>query len=233
MKFLLVSLFFSIATMLASRAQDCLGISLKQGSGFEMLNYNAKDKPIGKVKYQVTSVSKENGATIVNIQAQMEDDKGKQQPPYTIKYTCTGNELIADMSGLFQSMQQSNLKNSEMKLKANQLVYPGKLSPGQKLADGTMEAEMTTNGSMTMTMVMNITNRLVDGKESITTPAGTFDAYKVTSDMNTESRIMGMPIRATMKTVSYRANNQIFDVKTETYNKSGKLMGYSVLSKVM
>jgi hypothetical protein len=233
MKSLVLSLFLVVATTLLSQAQDCLGVSLKQGSGFEMLNYNAKDKQIGKVMYQVTSVSKEGGATVVNIQAQTEDDKGKQQPPYTIKYTCTGSELIADMSGLFQSMQQSNLKNSEMKLKVNQLVYPGKLNPGQKLADGTMEAEMTTNGSMTMTMVMNVTNRLVDGKESITTPAGTFDAYKVTSDMNTESRIMGMPIRATMKTVSYRASNQIFDVKTETYNKNGKLMGYSVLSKVM
>jgi hypothetical protein len=44
---------------------------------------------------------------------------------------------------------------------------------------------------------------------------------------------MGMPIRATMKTVSYRATNQIFDIKTETYNKNGKLMGYSVLSKIL
>jgi hypothetical protein len=233
MKTLVLSLLFVLATTLSSQAQDCLGIPLKQGSGFEMTNYNAKDKPTGKMTYQVTSVSKEGGSTVVTMQAQMEDDKGKQQAPYTIKYTCTGNEIIADLSGLFQSMQQSSLKNSEMKMKTNQLTYPGKLSPGQKLTDGNMEAEMTTNGSMMVTMAMNITNRLVDGKESITTPAGTFDAYKITSDMATESRVMGMPIRATMKTVSYRATNQIFDIKTETYNKNGKLMGYSVLSKIL
>jgi hypothetical protein len=51
--------------------------------------------------------------------------------------------------------------------------------------------------------------------------------------MNTESRIMGMPIRSTMKTVSYRAGNQILDIKSETYNKGGKLMGYSILSKAL
>jgi hypothetical protein len=233
MKSFILAFFFAVATTLLSQAQDCLGITLKQGSGFEMLQYNAKDKQIGKIAYQVTSVGKEGASTVVNIRAQMEDDKGKQQPPYTIKYTCTGNELIADMSGLFQSMQQSGMKNSEMKLKANQLVYPGKMSPGQKLADGTMEVEMTTNGGMMMTMTMTMTNRLVDSRESVTTPAGTFDTVKVTSDMNTESRIMGMPIRSTMKTVSYRAGNQILDIKSETYNKGGKLMGYSILSKAL
>jgi hypothetical protein len=96
-----------------------------------------------------------------------------------------------------------------------------------------MEVEMTTNGGMMMTMTMTMTNRLVDSRESVTTPAGTFDTVKVTSDMNTESRIMGMPIRSTMKTVSYRAGNQILDIKSETYNKGGKLMGYSILSKAL
>lgn len=83
-----------------------------------------------------------------------------------------------------------------------------------------------------MTMSMAMTNRKVDGQESITTPAGTFNAYKITSDVAFDNRAMGIPIRSTMKTVSYRTNDLLFDVKSETYNKNGKLMGYTLLSKI-
>ena len=68
---------------------------------------------------------------------------------------------------------------------------------------------MITNGSTMMNMNMIMANRQVESKDPITTPAGTFDAYKITSDMNLENRVMGMPIRSTMRVVSYRADNQI------------------------
>ena len=126
--------------------------------------------------------------------AQFEDEKGNQRPPYPIHYTCTGNELVADMSGMLQGMQNGGMKDMEMKLKTNKLVYPDKLSAGQKLSDGQMEAEMSSNGNTMMNMNMTMANRQVEGKETITTPAGTFDAYKISSDVNFENRVMGIPI---------------------------------------
>ena len=224
---LLLLLFVSFSTV---RAQDCMGMTFKKGMQFEMSTFNAKDKPTGKVSYSVNDVRKEGGSTIMEMSAQFEDEKGKQRPPYMVTYTCTGNELIADLSGMMQSMQ-SNMKDMELKMKMNKLVYPGKLSVGQKLSDGQIEAEMITNGTTMSTMTLLMANRQVEGKESVTTPAGTFDTYKVTSDMNMENRVMGIPIRNTMRVVSYRADNQILDIKSENYNKNGKLMGYTLLTK--
>ncbi|GAB3950418.1 hypothetical protein GCM10028805_28410 [Spirosoma harenae] len=206
-------------------------MTFKAGSSFELSHFSAKDKLTGKVAYQVKDVRKEGGSTIIDISAQFEDEKGKQRPPYLIHYTCTGNELIADMSGMLQSMQASTMKDMEMKLKTNKLVFPGKLSVGQKLSDGQMEAEMVNSGNTMANMSMTMANRQVEGKESITTPAGTFDAYKITSDVNFENRVMGIPIRNAMKVISYRTDNQVLDIKSETYNKNGKLMGYSLLTK--
>lgn len=206
-------------------------MTFKTGMAFELSHFNGKDKPIGKVVYQVKDVHKEGVSTVMDITAQFEDEKGKQQPPYTIKYVCTGNELVADMSGMMQSMQNGGMKDMEMKLKTNKLVYPGKLSVGQKLSDGQMEADLNSKGNTMMTMNMAMTNRQVDSKESITTPAGTFDAYKISSDMSFENRVMGMPIRNTMRIISYRTDKQLFDIKSESYNKNGKLMGYSLLTK--
>ncbi len=231
MKTLIFSLLLVAGIVMNSQAQDCLGMAFKAGMAFELSHFNGKDKPIGKVVYQVKDVHKEGSSTVMDIAAQFEDEKGKQQAPYTIKYTCTGNELVADMSGMMQSMQNGGMKDMEMKLKTNKLVYPGKLSVGQKLSDGQMEADLNSKGNTMMTMNMTMTNRLVDTKESITTPAGTFDAYKISSDVSFENRVMGMPIRNTMRVVSYRTDNQLFDIKSESYNKSGKLMGYSLLTK--
>ena len=212
------------------QAQDCMGISFKTGMQFEMTTFNTKDKPTGKISYMVKDVHKEGGSTVMDMTAQFEDEKGKQRPPYTVRYTCTGDELVADLSGMMQAMQ-SNMKDMELKMKMNKLIYPAKLSVGQKLGDGQIEAELMTNGNTMSTMVMTMGNRQVDGQQSITTPAGTFDTYKVTSDMNMENRVFGLPVRSSMHVVSYRSNNQILDVKSETYNKNGKLMGYTLLTK--
>ena len=230
MKTLLVTLLFSCLSTISCLAQECLGMTFKNGMNYELSMFNAKDKPTGKIVYQVKDVRREGSSTMMDITAQFQDEKGKQQNSYIIHYTCTGDELVADMSSMMQSMQ-NGLRDAEMRLKSNKLVYPGKLSVGQKLPDGQMEAEMVSKGSTMMTMNMTMGNRQVEGKSPITTPAGTFDAYKVTSDMSFENRMMGIPIRGTMRTVSYRAANQLFDVKSETYNKNGKLMGYSLLSK--
>lgn len=231
MKTLVVTFLVSYLSAVTGRAQDCLGMTFKNGMNFELSTFNAKDKPTGKIVYQVKDVRREGPATVMDITAQFQDEKGKQQTPYTIHYTCTGNELVADLSGMMQSMQSTGFKDAEMRMKSNKLVYPGKLSVGQKLPDGQMEAELFSKGTTLMTMNMTMSNRQIESQAPMTTPAGTFDAYKVTSDMNFENRMMGIPIRGTMRTVSYRAANQLFDVKSETYNKNGKLMGYMLLSK--
>ncbi|GAB4040377.1 TapB family protein [Spirosoma gilvum] len=230
MKTLVFSLLLTLSVFANAKAQECLGMSFKSGMSFELSHFNAKEKLIGKVAYQVKDVHQESGSTVVDITALFEDEKGKQRPPYTIRYTCTGNELIADMSGMLQSMQ-ANMKDMEMRIKSNQLIYPTKLSVGQKLSDGKMEAEMVNSGAVMMNMAMTMTNRQVEGKESITTPAGTFDTYKITSDVSFENRAMGIPIRNSMRVVSYRTDNRIFDIKSETYNKNGKLLGTSLLTK--
>ena len=48
-------------------AQDCLGMTLKTGMAFELTHFNAKEKPIGKVNYQVKDVHKEGSSTIMDI----------------------------------------------------------------------------------------------------------------------------------------------------------------------
>ena len=59
------------------------------------------------------------------------------------------------------------------------LEYPGKMSVGDALKDGNMTMEMNTSG-LPSTATINITDRKVEGQESVTTPAGTWNCYKIT-----------------------------------------------------
>jgi hypothetical protein len=226
---LLIALFF--VTSIHTYAQECMGMTLKPGMGYEMLSYNAKDKLTGKMIYKITGVKREGSATVVSVDFESLDDKDKSRQKSSLTYTCSGNELIADLSGLMQNGQSQAFKDGEVKLKTNRMVYPV-LAAGQTLSDGKLEADMYTNGSLMAEMNMDVTNRKVDGKESITVPAGTFDAFKVSSDIAMKSKIMGIGIPANFKTIIYRTNNQLFDIRSETYNKNGKLAGYTVLNKV-
>ncbi len=209
-------------------------MTFKPGMGYEMQSFSAKDKPNGRMTYVVKNVRGEAGATVIDIEFQSFDEKDKtRQAPTQIKYTCTGDELVADLSGLAMGAGQTQaFKDGEMRMKVNKLQYPRTLTAGQKLPDGQMEADFYSNGSLMIAMNMQMTNRLVGAKESLTTPAGTFDVNKVSADIDMKNRVMGMGIPVSLKSVSYRAGNTIFDVRTETYNKNGKLMGYTVLSKI-
>lgn len=215
-------------------AQDCMGITLKAGSGYEMQSFSAKDKLNGILRYTIKNVRKEGGNTLVDIEFLSLDEKEKPRSAASqIKYTCTGNELIADLSGMALGSDQSKaFKDGEMRIKTNQLAYPRTLAEGQKLPDGKMEADVYTNGSLMMEMSILMSNRQVGAKESLTTPAGTFNVQKVSADLEMRNKVMGMAIPFNAKSVSYRADNVLFDIRSETYNKNGKLIGYTVLSKL-
>lgn len=230
MKLLAISLLLLLPAF--SFAQSCMGFTIKPGMTYELSMFNAKDKPTGRIRYHIDNAKTQGSSTIMDITAQFTDDGGRSRTPFVVHYTCTGTELQADLSGLMQGMSGMNSRDMDMTLKANRLAYPAKLTAGSSLSDGQMDADMTNGGNVMMTMSMTMTNRKVESQESITTPAGTFNAYKITADMAFDNRAMGIPIRSTLKTVSYRTNDLLFDVRSETYNKNGKLMGYSLLSKI-
>lgn len=227
---LVFALFILFVTV--ARAQDCLGLKFKAGASYELSSYNAKDKPSGRMTYQVKNVRKEGGNTVVDVAFQSFDDKDRALQSSTLKYTCSGNELLADLSGFMAGQQNPAFKDAEMRMKANRLIYPAQYKAGQTLPDGQLEAEFIKDGNQMAVTTMAMKNRQVAARESLTVPAGTFEVYKITSDVEMANRVMGINIPVTLRSVSYRTPDQLLDIRTETYNKNGKLMGYTVLSKI-
>lgn len=212
-------------------AQKCLGVSVKAGMGFEMTSYNAKDKPTGKIVYTIREVTSNNGATVMKIELQSFDAKDKPQVANSYQCQCKGNEMMIDMTSLMASQENPMLKDAKMTFTSNDLVYSDSYSVGATLKDASLNGEGTMgNGGMALAYSMTLKNRKVLAQENLTVPAGTFNAYKVSSDMTMSTKTI-VNLSFDFQTVSYRAPEVLWDIKTETYRKD-KLMGYTVLSKI-
>jgi hypothetical protein len=80
-------------------------------------------------------------------------------------------------------------------------------------------------------MTTNIINRKVEGQESITTPLGTFNCYKISYDVNVVTKTMGFSMKSNSKGVQYMCTDK-GAIKSEVYNDKGTLMSYSIMTKV-
>ncbi len=193
----------------------------EEGSKFEITNYNKKGKKEGSINYEVTNVQN-NVATVKTI---IFDAKGKEITTTDYKITCVGNSISIDFKSLMNPDMFKQYKDMDVDFTGTNVELPNNLQLGQSLKDANMNMAINMGG-MKMNMSINMVNRTVDKKESITTPAGTFDCFALS--YNSEMK-MGMKMKFSIK--EWIAEG-VGVVRNESYNKNGKLMGYSELTSL-
>ncbi len=103
---------------------------------------------------------------------------------------------------------------------------PSGMKAGDVLKDGDLKMSFSSGGMTVMNMEVSITNRKVEAIENLTTPAGTFECYKISYDISTK-----MMITVKMKGVEWYAQ-KVGMIKSESYSKDGKLQGSTVLNSL-
>jgi len=124
-----------------------------------------------------------------------------------------------------QNESTNQYKSFETKVETENVTIPTNAKPGDVLPDGKVVATIITPG-MPITITVNLTNRKVEANETITTPAGTFNCLKITYDFSLK---MLLTLRG--KAAQWYADG-VGLVKTENYNKKGKLTGFSQVTKI-
>jgi hypothetical protein len=87
--------------------------------------------------------------------------------------------------------------------------------------------KMINDQTTIMTIKSTISNRKVASIEKLSTPAGTFNAFKITYDIETH---MGFITVKSSAAEWYCKKYGL--IKSENYNKRGKLQSYSLLTKI-
>ncbi len=129
----------------------------------------------------------------------MFDDKDKLIATGYNEIKCSGGVMMMDMKMLIpQQQQQQAIKAADVSAESNFLEYPNSINVGDDLKDGNFSMDMDMNG-MKQQMTMVITNRKVNEKESITTPAGTWECYKISykGRMSIKTLGIGIPLNMT------------------------------------
>jgi len=217
-------------------AQDCSkNIQFKQGVVITTTNYNEKDKTTGSSKATVTAVTSSGTTVTANIKSESFDKDGKSNSTGEFTITCSNGKIIMDMK-MMMSGQEEIFKGSTMTIEGDNMEIPDNLTVGQTLPDTKVKMTFTKDGANTGTMDILIKNRKVEGKESITTTAGTFECYKISYEVESAMVMMmgTMQIpgfKNSSKAVMYY-NIENGSIKTESYSEKGKLISYSLVTDI-
>jgi len=223
----IVLIFSLLLISMSLISQDCkMYFPAEEGTVMEIKDYNAKDKLQSSSIQKINSVIEDGNNLTVSVNHESFDKKGEKilEGDYEVK--CVDGTFYMDMRNMLDEASLSTMEGMEIQVDANDLAYAFDLNPGTTLPDADITVSASSNGMKMFTMTVYINNRKVDAKESITTPAGTFDCYKISYDIETK---IVMKVQA--KAVQWISEG-IGVVRTETYNKKGKLQGYSLLSSL-
>ncbi len=195
-----------------------------EGATFEYTNYDKKGKSDGTASYKVTNVSTSGENTSATMAMELNDKKGKEIYKTDYKFTCTGNMVNVDYKSLIPASMLEQYKDMEMDISGTDLELPNNLSIGQQLADANISMKLSMSG-INMNTIIDLVNRKVEKKESVTTAAGTFDCYVIYTNNNIKSMMVK---QAFLSRVWFAEG--VGMIKQESYNKNGKLMVSTVLT---
>ena len=193
MKYLII---FAIACMpILCLAQSCNYYYLQNNKTIEMTMYGKKGEPAGKVIYKISDVKKAGGTTTAKVNSQVQDKNGKLIGSGASVMQCTNGQLKVDMKMMLPAGQQGQF-TADVNANSSYIEYPVTMAVGDKLADANFNMDMDMSTGLRANVEMEVKDRQVVAKESVTTPAGTWECYKI----NYKSKMMirmgiGIPVK--------------------------------------
>lgn len=214
-----------LITSLFVKAQECSQYyPMIEGATLQYTNFNKKGKSEGVASYMVTNVSTTGDVTSATMAIDLKDEKGKEIYKTDYSFTCSGNMVTVDYKSLVPSSMFEQYEGMEMDISGTDLELPNDLSVGQQLSDANVTIKISMSG-INMNTTVDLINRKVEKKESVTTPAGTFECYVIYSD----NKMKAMMVKQTFPSRVWFAEG-VGMIKQESFSKNGKSIGTTVLT---
>ena len=199
---------------------------LVKDQNFEMTSYSAKGKPEGRTKNRVLERVEADGTVTWRVSTEVFDKKDEKTAEIEYRLRCEDDVFYIDMENLLDAEFYDQYGSMEFTAQGDFLDFPKNLSPGQQLGDGELNVGVSTGGVTMMNMRMQVKNRQVEAAESITVPAGTFDCYRISYDVETK-----MLVNVKLRVVEWFSKG-FGVIRSQTFSKNGKLKGYTELTKL-
>lgn len=225
-KSIALSITAAFVLVSAQFAQDCrVYFPDRVGSQREIKTYDAKGKLTGSNLQEIIARTPGINSMSIKVKTTAYDADSKEITSGEFEVGCEQGVFKIDMSDYLSQMLQA-YQSMEVEMTGDNLAFPSGMKPGDVLPDASMNIIVRSNGMQIMNMQVSITGRTVAGKETIKTEAGSFESFKITSNMVSKTKVI---------TISSSAVEWISEgagiVRSENYNKKGKLTSYMELSR--
>ncbi|MEO8770594.1 MAG: hypothetical protein ABI402_10930 [Ferruginibacter sp.] len=160
-------------------------IMFKQGTVVSSATYNGEGKLTNKQTSLVKKVYSEGATTVSEMEMKSTDDKGANEKTSSAIYKCDGKKFYVDLSNYLSDGKQKS------KIETSGMDFPYNPSVGDVLPEVSYSVNVSIAGK-DMTLRSRITERKVEAKESVTTAAGTFQCYRVSSVIEAGRDMSGM-----------------------------------------
>jgi hypothetical protein len=165
----------------AAVAQKCNNFYyFKNNKTIEITITNKKGKEVGKNVYFISEVHNKGNDLTSTVISEFKDPKGKTVSKATNTIHCSGGIMKMDLKMFIPSAQQEQMGTISSADAEGYLEYPASIQEGDELKDGQFSMDYKGSTGLAGHVSVNITNRKVTGKESVTTPAGTWECFKIT-----------------------------------------------------
>lgn len=216
-------MFIACSTM---AQQNCSRFyPMQEGASFEYTSYDKKGKMEHKASYAVTDVRSGDGSTEAVMSISLTDEKGEKIYDTDYSFTCTGNKVSVDYESLLPSQMIEQYQGMEMDITGTDIEIPNNLEVGQQLQDANVTLSISMSG-INMKTTVDMTDRKVERKETVTTPAGTFECFVIYS--NNLSKMM--MVNKNFPSRIWLAEG-VGMIKQESYKENGKLISSTELTK--
>jgi len=224
-KIVILSLIISFALSFRLQAQDCdYYFKLDEGTEMIVKSYDKKDNLTGWTKEVISKKESIEGGTAVTIYVESyTPDVDTAVSKKELRYECHNGIIFVDMNSYLNEQSLMAYQSMDVQVKSDNMELPSNLNTGDVLGNGNVDVTVYNAGVQMININVLVKNRKVLGEESLTTPAGTFDCYKISSDVETT-----MIFKINTSTIEWYSKD-FGAVRTENYDKKGKLESYTVL----
>ncbi len=224
MKFKTLLAILILFASIALYSQDCVFFYPEmEGAELTYQQFDKKGEISGSTFQKVTKYKKTSDGAEATILLKSYDKNSKPLSESYLEVACESGIFYFDMRGYINQQMVSAFEDMEVDVETENLELPGRLNIGDALKDGFLTLEISNSGVKIMTMKISITDRKVESKESVTTKAGTFECYKLSSIITTKT-----PVIMEMRTAEWYSIGTGM-IKSESYSGSGKFIGKSEL----
>lgn len=199
---------------------------------------DARGKATGTIRNRVVSLGSEQNkkqtitTNTVLLKSGLYDTKNKLLRLQDLTFRCRQDTSFTDGAAELNPETLRSFRDRRFAYAPVPLAWPNQPTVGSELPGGGITVQVSSTAVDIAQVYTTVRKRRVTGTESVTTPAGTFQCYKVEAERESATAARAdMVMRNVVRVVDYYSP-AVGLVKSEVYDKKGKLEQVRLLAAI-